>query len=101
VDQRVPAEDRPPTVGALRPDQPGEVADVVADAGEARERLLDHPRREIEAAGVDAHGAQVGRDVSGPAPGVDDGPVTGLGGDPVEQPALEGQVLELGANRSA
>ena len=94
MDQRVPRQHRPPAVRGGGPHQPTQVTDLVGHVGEHPAGLLDHLGRQVEPGGVGTRVDQVRRDVARPA--ADLHHRAGLGGDPVEQPALERQAVQLG-----
>ena len=90
-------------VAGGRPHQPAQVADLVGAVREPAARLLDHPRRQVDAGGVRAGVGEVRRDVARPAADLDDRSAVGVRDHPVEQPALEGQpgqLVERGARRT-
>jgi len=75
VDEREPGDQA--VDGGVRQRQVGHGPHLEAHAGMVAPGHLDHPGREIDAEGRQAEAAQVGRDVPGPAPDIDDGPAPG------------------------
>ena len=93
VDERVPRQHRTPAARGRRTHQAAQVADLVVPLRMSGPRGLDHRGRQVDPRRVCAGCSQVCRDLARTAADLDDRPRTG--GDPVEQPALEGQLLQL------